>query len=714
MNNPHANQYLNVHQHFISPLKLGILLAVLSPSVFSAETISTIKVEESTLQSHSKMLQVKDDTVMTETISAQKIEKKQAANLAQAIADEPGVRVSNECSMCGVKRIMLNGLKGEHTTLMTNGVPNSSIVEGFYGFDAIPMAGVSAIEISRGAGPSLIAPEAIGGVVNVVTSAPRQDKLIIDLSQGNQNYHKYQLSGTKVSKDGKTALSVSAQSDHLDQYDQDNNWVNESPALSNHSLNAQVWHQINNNNRIELRVEDQSSEIFGGPVIGSPLADSRMDARTQTATDEPNFVGQNINNTPDTNTTARDFLENIQSQKQSITAKWISDASDDLQTKLTLSHVDSSMNAIYEPTTYQAEQALTYIDGRADYFVNDHHILTFGTDVKLDEMRSSSTGGSMPANDSYTMRANGLYLRDTWTPNTQLELATAVRIDHVDVDFTDQNRTFNETVIAPRAHLRYDHNFNWTSRLSAGIGYRVPLQFFEADHGILDDGFAVDVDKLEKSKNIHYALNYTDDRLLFETTFSWAKVDNLAYIDTDLETPTLVNATDSGRVMHSDFIASYQLNGHWSIGAGLEFFDYDKAYRDTFGVIPVEQRLKLMADYEGHGWSANITLTGVAARDYNDYQNAAYFDHYNQAGGIDSKGSQSPSYFTADVRVAKELNKHWTLYTGVNNLTDYTQTAEGDSPLFYDGSATDAGWDVGHIWGPLRGRLVYAGTKLTF
>ncbi|MEA1988884.1 MAG: TonB-dependent receptor plug domain-containing protein, partial [Pseudomonadota bacterium] len=169
------------------------------------------------------MLQVKDDTIHTERVSAKRIEQKQAANLAQAIADEPGVRVSNECSMCGVKRIMLNGLKGEHTTLMTNGVPNSSIVEGFYGFDAIPMAGVSAIEISRGAGPSLIAPEAIGGVVNVVTTAPREDKLILDISQGNQGYHKYQLSGAKRSKDGNTALAVSAQSDNIDQYDQDNN-----------------------------------------------------------------------------------------------------------------------------------------------------------------------------------------------------------------------------------------------------------------------------------------------------------------------------------------------------------------------------------------------------------------------------------------------------------------------------------------------------------
>lgn len=694
----------------LTPIKLALLMAI-SGSALAETELKTISVEDSTTQSESKILKVKDDTIITESISAARIEQKQAANLSQAIADEPGVRVSAECSMCGVKRIMLNGLKGEHTTLMTNGVPNSSVVEGFYGFDAIPMAGVSAVEISRGAGPSLIAPEAIGGVVNVVTSKPREDKLILDLSSGNQDYHKYQISGSKVSKDGDTAIRVSAQSDNLDQYDEDDNWVNEAPALTNRALNAQVWHQIDANNQIDIRIEDQHSEVFGGPMVGSPLVGSRMEARSS-AEGDGEFVGGNVNNTPTAGTSPRDFLENIQSDKQSVTAKWTSDINDKLRSRVTGSYVDSSMDAIYEPTTYKADQKLTYIDARGDYFINDEHFLTFGTDMKIDEMRSKSTGGSYPADDSYDLQTNGVYIRDTWTPNSKLELAMAVRIDKIDVDFTEQDKSFGETMIAPRAHLRYDHNLNWTSRFSAGMGYRVPLQFFEADHGILDDGFSVDVDELEKSTNLHYALNYSGAQTQFETTVSWAKVDNLTYIDADnYARPTLVNSNESGTVIHADVIASHQLNGHWSIGAGIEVFKYDSAYRDTFGVIPVEERAKFMVDYEGHGWNANLTVTAVGERDYADYQGAGYNTHYNDAANTSSKGDHSPSYVTADVRLSKQVNKTWQLYAGINNLTDYTQTGDGDSPLFYD---EDGAWDVGHIWGPLRGRVIYAGTKLTF
>lgn len=703
----------------LSPISFALLCAMASTPVMAQETdrLSTIDVSAGqATDTTSQMLQVKDDIIHTEVISQKKIEKKQAANLAQAIEDEPGVKVSTECSMCGVKRIMLNGLKGEHTTLMINGVPNSSIVESFYGFDAIPMAGVTSIEISRGAGASLIAPEAIGGVINVVTDKPVKDKLTVDVSRGNQNYHKYQLSGTKVSEDRKTALAVSAQSDHIDQYDQDNNDVNESPALTNQSFSAHVWHQATDNDQIEFRIEDQSSEIFGGPMIGSDLAASKSDARAQETGSSPGFIDDHVDNRPSSTTTAKDFLENIDSKKQSYTAKWRRDVSDDLQTRATASFVDSEMDAIYEGTTYRAEQEIYYLDLRGDYFLNEQHALTFGTDLKSDKMRSESTGGTHPADDSYDMITNGFYIRDIWTPAHNLEISAALRADNISVDFVDQDKSFDETIIAPRLHVKYDHDFNWTSRFSAGQGYRVPLQFFEADHGILDDGFGVDVDKLEKSNSARYSLTYNGAETLFETSYSWTSVDNLTYIDMDnYARPTLVNSDVTGTVQHADVMVTHQLTGSWSVGASLEGFVYDKAYRDTFGVIPVEERLKLMADYSNHGWEANLTVTAIGERDYSDYAGAAYDDHYNAANGVDSKGDHSPAFFTADVRLAKEFGKNWEVYGGVNNLFDYTQTSDGDSPLFFDGaSATSEDWDVGHIWGPLRGRLVYAGVKASF
>ncbi|MGI9322790.1 MAG: TonB-dependent receptor plug domain-containing protein, partial [Pseudomonadales bacterium] len=62
-----------------------------------------------------RMGTLKDAIRKTEVVDEAMMDARQAVNLAEAIANSPGVRVSNECSMCGVKRIMLNGMRGEHT-----------------------------------------------------------------------------------------------------------------------------------------------------------------------------------------------------------------------------------------------------------------------------------------------------------------------------------------------------------------------------------------------------------------------------------------------------------------------------------------------------------------------------------------------------------------------------------------------------------------------
>lgn len=695
---------------------IGSLLMTSVSTTYAAEELSEIKVQDKAeKKQESRTVQIKDSIVHTDVISAKTIESKQAGSLEQAINNEPGVEVRTECSVCGAKRVSLNGLKGEHTTLMINGVPNSSILESYYGYDAVPMVGVTAVEISRGAGASLIAPEAIGGVINVVSSKPREDKLMLDLSLGTEGYKKYQVMGTKVSKDKRTQMMVGAQTDNIDQYDGDHNGVNESPKLDNHSVVAQIWHQPTERDRLEVRLADQRAEMFGGPMIGT-LAKSQSDAKTQAVGSNPGFVGDNVNNLPNTAggaTTARDFLENVTTTKQEMTGKWSRDVNAQLTTHLTGSYVKTNTDDIYEGTTYKADQNIYYIDAGADYYPSLKHALTVGADFKHDKMLSISTGGTHPANDSYDKQMNGVYIRDIWTPNQRMEVAGAIRMDAIDVNFLNQNRQFTNTVVVPRMHIRYDHNFNWTSRFSAGMGYRVPLQFFEAEHGILDDGFKVAVDKLEKSQSVRYELAYSGAKMNMSTSYAWTAVKNLAAIDTSGSTPTLVSTPGTGHVQHADLSLSYQLTHHLTLGSTLEGFAYDKTYKNTFSVIPIETRLRLTADYDGHGWQSNLTVTGIGSRKYSDFPSAAYDQHYNDNAMTESKGTNSPAYMTADVKVSKNLSKNWKVYGGVNNLLDYTQIGTGDSPLYYDNSGTKT-WDTGHIWGPLRGRVIYGGIRAEF
>lgn len=146
---------------------------------------------------------LKDSIAKTELIDAQQIKDRQADNLTAAIASTIGIRVSNECSMCGAKRVMINGLKGEHTNVLVDGIPVHTMISGFYGLDAVAMSGIGEIEIARGAGASLTAPEAIGGVINLVSKTPTKDQMELDVSVGESGYKKaaFMLSGLNDNQD---------------------------------------------------------------------------------------------------------------------------------------------------------------------------------------------------------------------------------------------------------------------------------------------------------------------------------------------------------------------------------------------------------------------------------------------------------------------------------------------------------------------------------
>ncbi len=214
------------------------------------------------------------NTIMkTEVIDASIIENKNAVNLSEAIDNSPGVKVSNECSMCGVKRIMLNGMKGEQTTILVDGLPVHTMISGYYAVDAIPTTGIERIEVARGAGASLIAPEAIGGTINIISYEPTENGAELDIAAGENGYRKVGFLGKGVSEDGRTRATLVAQYDDRDQFDADDNKVNEAPLQENRSVTARISQDIGDFDNLVLRMANIQSEIFGGPMLGSSFAD---------------------------------------------------------------------------------------------------------------------------------------------------------------------------------------------------------------------------------------------------------------------------------------------------------------------------------------------------------------------------------------------------------------------------------------------------------
>ncbi|NJM10296.1 MAG: Plug domain-containing protein [Bdellovibrionaceae bacterium] len=101
-------------------------------------------------------------TDKVEVLKKDRIEKSTATSLNEAMDRMPGVDSHDYCVNCGAKRISINGLRGDHTSVLVDGIPLYSAVTSVYGYDAIPMQSIHEIEVKRGTGGALINPEAIG------------------------------------------------------------------------------------------------------------------------------------------------------------------------------------------------------------------------------------------------------------------------------------------------------------------------------------------------------------------------------------------------------------------------------------------------------------------------------------------------------------------------------------------------------------------------
>ncbi|GEA13078.1 TonB-dependent receptor [Alteromonas sp. KUL49] len=673
------------------------------------ETISVIGVRERLYEAG----MLKDTVQKTEVISDSLMEKIQASALTDAISLSPGVRVNNECSMCGVKRVMLNGLRGEHTTILVDGIPVYTMMSGFYGLDAASSAGIESIEIARGAGASLIAPEAIGGTINLVTKKAIENSVTVDLSAGENGYQKGSVVATGLANDDNTRITFSAQYDNRDQFDGDDNGVSESPELNNTVATLFVSHDFSKQDSVHFRANLANSEIFGGPT------DTDISAAFTEFNAEPDFESDSLFENDDVRNQyigrGWETTEWIESERKEVYVNWLHAFNEKLNMTLTVSHNDHTQASFYEGFVYDADNKMEYLDARFNWDLSQDHLLTFGIDSRIESLDSQTNSDSAQyVSDSFDYDTLGFYIQDSWYASQDLEVNVALRVDKVEADFTDPAKPgteIDETVFSPRVDIRYDHSDQWTSRLSAGRGYRAPLSFFESDHGILDAGvgFEINVEELERSFSTNYALSYMGEALNVTASLAYTNVENLAALsETEDGVPALEQLSEDADVFVSDIVLSYHISDDITLGVTAENYVYSDEFKQSYGVVPVEQRAILSLDWEINGWDVFAAATWVGGRDLSEYgtPGTPSFD----AAGEFLMSTQAPVYWTVSAKITKAVTDSISVYAGANNLFDYTQVEDMQTPLFYE----DGGYDVAYIYGPLRGREAYAGVTVKF
>jgi outer membrane receptor for ferrienterochelin and colicins len=656
---------------------------------------------------------LKDDIVKTEVLSADMIARTGAMNINQALDNNPGIAVQVECSICNVRNVTLNNLPGRFTTLMIDGVPLFSSLSSAYGLDSVNARGIADIEVSRGAGASLIAPEALAGVVNIVTRKPDGFELEGDVSAGEQNlYTATAYVGDKIDDHWAASVTLSYNKQHGT--DRDGNKVSEFTGFTRMMGGIALFGDFGNTTS-KLRL-DYIDEKRGGGALGTDY-----EAIRSSDSGNPFDWSQGPHGSPSKDgwyapdgsgfipyDSGRGGMSEIIFTKRASAIGTIEGKlADNLDWHFAYGYARNNQHSFYELTRYNANGNQAYSEASLRYHLGKA-VFTLGGNYRYEDLASVSQtpdGTHVHGLDNYVYRTPGAFLEgyDTFFDD-QLEVNASIRYD--------DNSTFG-SIISPRANFLWHHTPNLSSRLSVGRGYRAPTSFFEQDHGILDTTKIVrQIDNPETSDNLSYALNYSDDRLSATASYNFNQIKNFALLD-----PSAVDGSGNAITLFTqaehpvtvqglDFTATYQLLPSLSVTAGGERFFY--AFEPgTLAFSRPDWKLYLSADWDWQGFDVygRLAVTGPQdlARFY-DYANNPRYNFDDTA-----KMNESPVFATVDAKVSYALTENFSLYIGVNDLFDYNQ-ADKESPLWIDRAGS---LDVTQIWGPLQGRVVYGGVKVS-
>lgn len=700
-------------------------LAALYPSLFFMGTALAaeeppLQIEEITIKSRSNQGAtrpgaLRDELVKTESISERRIEQSGATNLTEALEKQPGIAVQVECSICNVRNVLLNNLPGRYTTLMIDGIPIYSSVSSAYGLDSVSVWGIERIDVARGAGASLIAPEALAGSVNIVSKRPQQDMARLRVQGGSYGARLYE--GYLAHAMQGSALTATFSQSRHETVDDSGEGVSEYTGFERKMLGLGAFVDDIGGFKVRSRLDLVDEQRNGGALgkhysaikadqSGNPFDFSQGRHGSQfsngwLAPDSGNFMPYNL---------GRAGLSEIIFTKR---AQWVGSGEKLIgpgKLRLAFGAAQHKQDSFYEITTYKAKQQQYYLEASYQWPVADW-LLTTGLNYRYEDLRSE---GYSAANDlftkgvdNYRYRTPGLFLQAYRTLlDDKLELNASVR--------QDQHNVFG-SITSPRLNLLYHHTDELSSRLSLGRGFRAPTSFFEQDHGILDDIRIVRLlSKPEKSDNLSYALSYADERLAVTSSYNYNRIHHMAIMTPGVLDPSggpgtvtlFENSPDKVLVQGVDINLSYQLRPSTVLSVGAERFHYDFA-PGTLVFSRPDARAFVTLDYEQGPWTAYVRLNWTGPHDLKRFYDYANNPRYNFDGS--RKLDRSPSYTTTDVRAEYQLNKTVALYAGADNLFDYTQVSK-ENFLWIDGAGNI---DFTQLWGPGRGRYLYAGLKFS-
>ena len=178
----------------------------------------------------------------TTVIDRETIRRSLAQNLVELLSGLPGMQLAPSGGLGAQTSLFLRGTDSDHTLILIDGVQVSTSTGAAGRLEFIPLDQIQRIEIVRGPRSSIYGSEAIGGVMNIITTATVEQDFAgnMSLMAGTENSSNanFGISG----RTGNTSLALDASSRQTDGISAANNGNSDDDGYENDSMALSMTH----------------------------------------------------------------------------------------------------------------------------------------------------------------------------------------------------------------------------------------------------------------------------------------------------------------------------------------------------------------------------------------------------------------------------------------------------------------------------------------
>ena len=416
------------------------LIVMLSPEAGELEEI----IVQSTRISRS----IENTATRIETIEGEEIDEKanmRPANVSMLLHESTGLQVQQTSATTGNASVRVQGLDGKYTQLLKDGYPNFGNFASGLSILEIPPLDLSQVEIIKGPASTLYGGGAIAGVINFISKRPTEAGEL-NLLVNQSNVGQTNIGGFKSKKYKQWGFTMLALLNLQKEYDVDDDDFSELPESNNFTLHPKIFFYPGQRSSLMIGNSYTQGKSTGGDmrvIKGKADADHVYFEENETVR----------------NTTTLEF-------KRSFDQKNV------FEFKQSLSFFDRRISIPDYQFSGVNRNSFTEVSLA---FVGKSHVLNTGLNFIYDNFRHRKFS-SIQDQNARTVTA-GLYAQDIWDVSKRVIIETGVRLDHA--SYSNDVFSNKQLFVLPRFSTLFKFTNELSSRLSAGLGYKVPTLFTE-------------------------------------------------------------------------------------------------------------------------------------------------------------------------------------------------------------------------------------------